>query len=220
MSIARRCSTLVLASLLLGSFVSAAHAQRGGGRFGGRMFQVPVASLTQLEVVQKDLKLTDEQLEKLAELNDDLNERRRELFQPGGDRDAFREKWAKLNEDAAAGVNDILDDDQEKRARELYIQANGPAVLLDETVSEPLKVTGEQQEQLREVLAASRDEFMNAGLRDMDQEEAAEKVKELFASRDEKLLAVLTEEQRDQFGKMQGEKIEIDLTKLPRPGRS
>jgi hypothetical protein len=186
------------------------------------MFQLPAVALAQLDVVQEDLKLSDEQKQQVADLNEKLNEERQQLFQggPGADREQFREKWAKFNADATSAFNEILDDAQQKRAQEIFIQVNGPSVLVQESISEPLKISDEQQEQLQEVLAASRDEFMNAGLRDMEREEAAKKMAELMATRDEKLLAVLNDDQRAQFEKMQGEKIEIDLSELPRPGRS
>jgi hypothetical protein len=216
----RHVSSFAVIALLASLNVSPAHAQRGGG--WGRMFQLPAVTLAQLDAVQEELKLSDEQKKQVAELNEKLTEERQELFSggPGGDREQFREKWAKFNADAANSFNEILDDDQEQRAQEIFIQVNGPSVLVQESVSEPLKISDEQQEQLQEVLAASREEFMGAGLRDMEREEAAKKMAELIASRDEKLLAVLNDDQRAQFEKMQGEKVEIDLSELPRPGRS
>jgi hypothetical protein len=216
----RSASALAVAALLASLNVSPAHAQRGGG--WGRMFQLPAVTLAQLDAVQEELKLSDEQKKQVAELNEKLNEERQELFSggPGGDREQFREKWTKFNADAANSFNEILDDAQEQRAQEIFIQVNGPSVLVQESVSEPLKISDEQQEQLQEVLAASREEFMGAGLRDMEREEATKKIAELSAGRDEKLLAVLNDDQRAQFEKMQGAKIEIDLSELPRPGRS
>lgn len=216
----RHAFALAVVALLASINVSSAHAQRGGG--WGRIFQLPAVTLAQLDAVQEDLKLSDEQKKQVAELNEKLNEERQELFQSGqgGDREQFREKWTKFNADAANSFNEILDDAQEQRAQEIFIQVNGPSVLVQESVSEPLKITEEQQKQLQEVLAASREEFIGAGLRDMEREEAAKKMAELGASRDEKLLAVLNDDQRAQFEKMQGVKIEIDLSELPRPGRS
>jgi hypothetical protein len=219
--LALRSIVLLAAIALLASLdPSSAHAQRGGG--WGRMFQLPAVTLAQLDVVQEDLQLSEEQKKQVTELNEKLNEERRDLFQggPAADREQFMEKWAKFNADAADAFNEILDDAQEKRAQEIYIQVNGPSLLVQEAIAEPLKISDEQQEKLQDVLAASREEFMNAGLRDMEREEAAKKMAELIASRDEKLLAVLNDDQRTQFEKMQGKKIEIDLSELPRPGRS
>jgi hypothetical protein len=223
MSALRNVSWLVLASVLLFALSSTeAHAQQGGGRGWGRLFQIPAVTLAQLESVQKELKLSDEQTKQVAELNERLNEDRRELFQggAGGDRSQFREKWTKLNADAAEAFNEILDDAQSARAQEIYVQVNGPSVVLDEQVAADLKLSDEQKKQLEEVISASREEFMGAGLGDMEREAAAKKMEELTAGRDEKLLAVLNDDQRAQFEKMQGEKVEIDLSELPRPGRS
>ena len=53
------------------------------------------------------------------------------------------------------------------------MQLNGPIVLQGDIVAEQLKLTNNQKEDIRQALDDSRDAFMNAGLRDMEEEEAA-----------------------------------------------
>src|SRR5690606_6247018 len=125
-------------------------AQQGGGGWG-RLFQIPAVALAQLDEVQEELKLSDDQKKQVAELNEKLNQDRRDLFQ-SGDREQFREKWAKMNADASAEFKKLLDDAQAERVQEIYIQVNGPAVLADESVAEELKLSDEQRQALRDVM--------------------------------------------------------------------
>jgi hypothetical protein len=53
----------------------------------------------------------------------------------------------------------------------------------------------------------------------MSDEERAKEVEEMIKSRDESLLKVLTDEQKEQFANMAGEKVDVDLNKLPMPGQ-
>jgi len=212
-------AVLLVFSIIASSALSQPAMAQRGGQFWVRFFLQPSVVLAQLEEVQAELKLNDKQKEIVAELNDQLNEERRTLFQDAaGDRAKIREGVAKLYSEITEKFNKELDEAQQKRAHEIYLQVNGPLALQDEAVAAALKLTEEQQEQLEQARDASRQEFMSAGLRDLDEEEAAKKVEELIKSRNEKLLAVLTDEQRQQFAEMQGEKLKVDLSKMPAPG--
>jgi Spy/CpxP family protein refolding chaperone len=211
---------VVLGFFLAAAFCQPAHAQRGGGRFG-RFFLRPSVAFAQLEEVQQELKLTDKQKESIVELNEQLGEDMRTVFQDaGGDRAKMREGIAKLYAEATEKLDKELDEAQRSRSHELYVQLNGPLVLQSDAVAEQLKLTNNQKEDIRQALDDSRDAFMSAGLRDMEEEEAAKKVDELLNTRDAKLLAILTDEQRADFDKMKGKELKVDLTKLPIPGRS
>jgi Spy/CpxP family protein refolding chaperone len=209
----------VVGIFLTASFCQPAHAQRGGGFM--RFFLQPSVAFAQLEEVEQELKLTDEQKEKVVEMNEQLNEDRMTLFQgSGGDRAKIREGVAKLYAEATEKFDKELDDAQRQRSYELYVQLNGPIVMQNDAVAEQLKLTNNQKEDIRQALDDSRDAFMNAGLRDMEEEERRKKVDELLQTRDAKLLTILTDEQRAEFDKMKGEELKVDLSKLPIPGRS
>jgi hypothetical protein len=49
----------------------------------------------------------------------------------------------------------------------------------------------------------------------MTEQQRSERITELIDTRDKSLLAVLTDEQREQFESLKGAKIEVDLNKLP-----
>jgi hypothetical protein len=193
---------------------------QGGGQWWNRFFVHPTVALAQLDEVQAELMLNDEQQEQVVNLNRQLNEERMSLFQnAAGDRAKIREGIAKLNQEFADKFAEQLDESQRQRVREIYVQVNGLLVLQDKAIAESLDLTDEQLDKLEQARDAIRDEFMNAGLRDLGEEEAAKKVDELIKSRDEKLLAILTDQQRTQFEDMKGEKLEVDVTQMPGPGR-
>jgi hypothetical protein len=211
---------IVFGFYLVAAFCQPAHAQRGGGGFG-RFFLRPSVAFAQLEEVQQELKLTDGQKEKVVELNEQLGEDMRTVFQDAaGDFAKIREGVAKLYAEATEKFDKELDEAQRKRSHELYVQLNGPIVLQSDAVADELKLSNNQKEDIRQALDDSRDAFMNAGLRDMEEEEREKKIDELLKTRDAKLLAILSDEQRTEFDKMNGTELKVDLSKMPIPGRS
>jgi Spy/CpxP family protein refolding chaperone len=198
-----------------------AEAQREGGRRGGRGFGrmgfgvSPVQLAAESEEVQGALKLTDDQKTKIVEINDELTDARRDLFQGGG---GSREEREKLNADAAAKLAEVLDEGQQKRLMGIQIQVNGANSLLDSAIAKVLNVTDDQQTQLSEV----RDDNMEAmgeamrDLRDQDlsREEMTAKMQELRTESDKKLLAVLTSDQQTQYEELKGDPVEVDMSQF------
>ena len=212
-----RCHTRVLVSVmsitLALSLTQFAAAQRGRGFFGGAS-RVQLASL---EKVQGELKLTDGQKQLAADINQKLSEDRRELFQGGGgDFAAMREKMEKMNAEANAKLVAELDDKQNQRLTEIYVQIAGANALLDPDVGKSLQVSEQQHNDL----VAARDENTRAmrgafqDFQNMSDEERREAGDKLRREGDERLLAVLSDAQKEQFGKLKGEEIELDLSQL------
>lgn len=197
-----------------------ASAQRGSG---ARLFgAIPAVTLAQLEEVEQELKLTDEQQQKADELSEELNTARREAFQNAADDfDKAREDVSKLYRDFTAKFNASLEEHQQKRLREIFIQVNGPIVLTVETIADELMLSDEQKAKLEDAAADSQSEVFDSfqDFRNMTDEERGKKVQELIESRDKSLLAVVTEEQKEKFEQLKGEKLEVDLSNLPGPGR-
>jgi Spy/CpxP family protein refolding chaperone len=200
-----------------------AWAQRGRGRGFGRLFGgIAKAQLATLDEVQTELKLSDEQKTQVADINDALGEDRSALF--GGDFGAFSEirpEMDRLNREASGEVDKVLDDNQRKRLQEIAIQVNGPAALNDPSVVEQLKLTDEQKQKLEDVRAENNKaaEEAMADFGEMSREERREKFRDLSETAGEKLLGVLTDEQKEQFEQMKGAEIDVDLSPLFRRGR-
>jgi Spy/CpxP family protein refolding chaperone len=72
-----------------------------------------------MEDVAKELKLTDEQKEKIKTLNDDLQKDVRELFQGGGDPQENMQKMQSLNKEYMTKASDVLTADQKKQWTEM-----------------------------------------------------------------------------------------------------
>ena len=193
-----------------------AEAQRRGGRFGG----VSRVQLASLDEVQEELKLTGEQKENAADLNEKLRSDIRDAWQAardaGGGFASVGEKLQKMRQEASAKFVKVLEEPQQSRLGEIFVQVNGARALSDRDVNAALKLTDEQNQKLKDVTAdggeAIRDAFED--LRDVSREERREKFAELREKTDEQRLAVLTKEQTDAFKKMEGEEIELDLSPL------
>lgn len=203
-------------ALGLTALANSASAQRAGFIRLFRPYHQVV--LAQLPEVEKELSLTDEQKQLAVDLNDDLNQERGALWQEAaGDFDSIREDMALLNNDIADEFAQKLDDAQKKRLAEIYAQANGPTALFDERIAEALKITEEQTEKLNELRSASRGGWQGIDWQNLSEEEADAEVDKLIADQNEKYASVLTDEQKAEFEKMQGEKLELDLANLPNP---
>jgi Spy/CpxP family protein refolding chaperone len=208
----------VVCFVIVSALAQASWAQRGGGRGIGRLFGgIAKAQLATLDEVQSDLKLTDDQKTQIAEINDKLREDRRGLFGGGfGQFSQIRADMDKLNRAASAEVDAKLDEPQKQRLQEIAIQVNGPAALSDPSVVEQLNLSDEQKKKLEEVQAdnsqAVEDAMSDFG--DISREERREKFRALSDTANEKLLGVLTDEQKTQFDKMKGQEIDIDPSSL------
>jgi Spy/CpxP family protein refolding chaperone len=195
--------------------------RRGGGRgFGGRGGFGPISAvqLADAEEVQAALKLTEDQITKVDEINDQLRDDRRELFQGGGGGDfrAMREEMEKLNTEASAKLAEVLDAGQQKRLMGIQIQVNGAEMLLDAAVAKELNVTEDQKAKLEEVRDENRQAMMDAReeFQDLEREERRAKQQEMRAEADKKLLAAISSEQQTQFEALKGEPVEIDRSQF------
>lgn len=211
----------VIGLALVTALAQVASAQPRGRR-GGFGFGASSVRLATLGQVQSDLKLSDEQKSKVADIDDQLATSRRDLFQQRPDDMAeLREKMEKLNHDAAAKLADVLDKDQLKRLAGIVIQVSGPQALNDPVVDGQLSLSDEQKTKLNDVRAkhwqAVGDAMSQA--QDMSREERRAKMSELRDQAGKDLMAVLTPDQQTQFEQLKGEPIDIDMSQLRGRGR-
>ncbi len=138
----RKCGYLVIVSML--AMAPAAWAQRGPtrGGFGG-------GGLLAQESVQKELKLSDEQIKQV----DQLQTKQRESFSGLGDLDR-EERRAKMQELVAANrkaMASILNEDQMKRFEQLSLQLRGGQALADPEVAKSLGLSSEQTGKIEDI---------------------------------------------------------------------
>lgn len=119
----------------------------GGGGMMGRLAASPVF-LLRSEAVQKEIKLTSEQKEKMKKAEESQNDKRQKMFedmrnqgqrgqnnQQGGrggfDFTAMRDAMQKMATDAESDLAKILTADQRQRLAEIALQVEGPTAILN-----------------------------------------------------------------------------------------
>lgn len=161
--------------------------------------------------VQQDLKLSDEQKQKIDPIVEQARADRQSARPPRGQRVDLSEQskrtavWEEKVKAAWTEISEILTKEQAQRLDQIAVQWDGVRILWNENeeVANTLQLTAEQRQELTAIrgeLAKKRDALD----RDKD-DERAKLEKELV----DKCMAVLTDEQRAQLAEMQGEKLTL-----------
>jgi hypothetical protein len=201
----------LVSALLLFSLASTGHAQRRG-RGGLRPGEVSLARLLTVEAVQNELKLSEKQKAAAIEINNFLTEERHKLFKEVAKENHERaQKVAELEDRTSSKVDRLLDQSQRKRLREILLQVNGAVELTKKDIQDELGITSEQRTKLAEISHENSKKRRDA-LANYEGDKTA-KIVELQREADKKLLNVLTDKQREQFEKLKGKKISLDLFK-------
>ena len=203
---------LLLSALVLTA--PAARAQEGPGRggqprggFGGG------AMLLSQKSVQEELKLNEDQVKKV----DELLAKQRESF--GDSRDLSREerqkRFTESREASQKAVGAILNEEQQKRYKQVSLQLQGAGALGDPEVAASLGLSDEQKKSVAEIQSAAREE-----MRSQFQGGGGDREK-FRAARDatnEKLQGVLTPEQKTKWQELAGEPFKGELQAPQRGG--
>jgi Spy/CpxP family protein refolding chaperone len=173
---------------------------QSGGDSGSEGF-----GLLRVQQVQRELKLTDEQKVQILALSMELRENRGNLSKK---------------------LSDILKPEQLQRLKEIRLQVEGPAALNSHEVAMKLGLNREQRTKLKAIQDEIRQAMQEAmqGLKDLTVDERREKMPELLekmrrvrTETTEAALNVLTAEQKKDFEKLQGTKVDLGP---PPPGPS
>lgn len=171
--------------------------------------------------VQEELKLTDEQKEKLEE---HLRERFPDIMQffqkieglKGGEREKeFKAYRPKAREKLAAFLNGTLKEDQRERLRQLELQQAGVFTLLhgEVEIGNDLKITGEQRKQFMAVIQDMQKKIaplIKEAESGGDPQEIRPKVMTIRKEHEDKLEALLTDTQKKQWKAMLGKPLVLD----------
>jgi len=182
---------------------------RGMGGFGFNQFLLANTS------VQEEVKVTDEQKEKVREFATKEREEMMSRFQ-GGDRPT-PEQMAENNKKTAEArdkfAKETLKADQYKRYTEIRLQDAGVMAFADDKVVSELKLTGEQKDKLKslgEDYTKDRMELMQSarggGGNPQELGQKQTKLKQEFATKAE---GVLTSEQKAKWKELTGKPFEV-----------
>lgn len=197
----------LVAFVALAGMTSTVCAQRQKERGFALIPGTPVY-LLEKQAVQEELKLTDEQIQKLEALLSD-----RPVVQSREELERTRPARAKKANEA---IKSVLDEKQEKRLEELRIQREGVRSLFRTEVTDKLGLEQAQKNKITEIegqhtsanratLTKLREPRITPQERQKAFAEARERTKKTYAD----LLAVLTPAQKETFEKMKGEKFEF-----------
>jgi hypothetical protein len=187
-----------------------------GGGFGGAAF------LLRNPDVQKELKLSDEQVTKTKDVLQNVSATFKEKFAalkdtPQEDRQAKMQEIMKaMSAENDKVLKDVLNADQQKRLKQLELQQRGADAFTDPEVEKALSMTAEQKEKIKTLNEDSRKEmreiFQNAA---GNFQEAMTKIQTLRKETLEKTTATLTDAQKTKWKEMTGAPFEFTFR---RPG--
>jgi Spy/CpxP family protein refolding chaperone len=216
--------------LVLGLVVVLASPVLAQGRRGGRGFGNPGGLLTN-KSVQTELKLTDEQVKKIDALVKEVTDKHKDARDEANKIEDMMERFQKLGEimreemaEVQKGTASVLTPEQEKRYKQISLQqrfnagggfggrggrgGGGIAVFNDPEIAKALKLTDEQKEKIK-TLAEDfgndiRDVFQNA-----QGEERQTKMRELRKDYQDKVEALLTPDQKNEWKEMLGKPFTV-----------
>jgi Spy/CpxP family protein refolding chaperone len=220
----RGCLKAALAFGLVATLAAPVMAQGRGG-FGGGMGGGGVANLIANPGVQKELKLTSEQIEKATALaastreqmtelrsklegleGKELNDKRTELMKP-------------ITEENTKKIKGFLKDGQYTRLTEIDLQQRGATALTDPAIAKKLSVTDEQATKVKSILADQQSEMQE--LRQSAGNDFAAMMPKIQALRKEtnsKVMALMSADQKKTWKEMTGEPFEVPP--MQRPARN
>jgi Spy/CpxP family protein refolding chaperone len=192
-----RLTRWILGLTVLALLVPTALSQRAGGGFGRGGDGVGLLSQ---KSVQDELKLSDEQKKKI----EDLVAKQRENFK--GFRDLSNEE-KKTKAEAAAKANKeeigkILNQEQSKRFKQISLQTRGSRAFSEPEVVDALKLTDEQKDKIKGIQEDAGKEMREAF--QGGREEAAKKMESIRKAADEKVMGLLTAEQKTKWKDLTG----------------
>jgi Spy/CpxP family protein refolding chaperone len=214
----------ILVVVAVAALALPALAQRGPGfgMFGGG----GIGQLATNKSVQKELKLTDDQVKKIDTAIKEIREKHQDDFAKLRDLDQserfekMRELQKTVSEEQSKELKTILDEKQMKRLKQIALQQRGPMAFADEEIQKELKLTDDQKDKIKTINDDAMQEMREAGQNafnpDATDEEKKAAFKKLNEKRQEinketmkKIDAVLTDEQKKSWKDMVGEKFEV-----------
>jgi hypothetical protein len=186
-----------------------AQGRRGGGGFGGP------GALINMEPVQKELKLTEDQVTKAKETVQATREKFQDEFAKLQDLDQserfpkMAEINAKMTEETYTALAKDWKPEQVKRLKQLGVQQGGLQAFMSPAVEKALKLTDEQKEKVRGFQGEMGEEMRGLFGGGGDPQDAAKKMAALRKEFTAKGVAILTDDQKKEWKELTGEPFEF-----------
>ena len=204
---------LILATTVLAA--PAAWGQQGPGRGRGGFDGLMLLSQ---KSVQDELKLSEDQAKQVNEQAD----KQRESFDELRDlsREERQKRMTESREQNQKMVSTVLNEEQQKRFRQISLQLQGAQALTSPEVATVLDLSDEQKKSVEEIQTASREE-MRAAFQggEGDRDAMRKKLQEARQASNDKLKAVLTAEQQTKWQELLGEPFKGELRGPGGPGQ-
>lgn len=197
----------------------------GGGPGGG----IDKLTLVAAKPIQEELKLGEDEIFFVNKLVEDRRAESRELFSgidfrslPEEERRAkfeeLNKKRQELSKESEEAVSEFLTKEQSKRLDEIALQLRGVRALSDEKVATKVGLDKAQNKSIEDTFAAAAEDgrkmFEEMRSSGGDFNAMREKFEAARKAVDEKVLAVLTAEQKQKFDALKGKPFEVDRRSL------
>jgi hypothetical protein len=186
--------------------------------------------LLQEQPVQKELKLTADQVDKLKKLSAKRQAKFAEAFGLAGDN--LLKKIQELNDLDNKVLFETLQPNQEKRLKQIVLQQKGPDAFTDPEVATALALTDDQRREIaridkdtvNELIRSLNEPTGDQGALQKQAEELEKKMNLMGKAANEKKLKLLTDKQIAKWKELQGEPFKGELQGLKKkpmsaPGR-
>ncbi len=195
----------------------------GRGGFGGRGFGEP-SILLQNTGVQKELKLSDEQVKKIKDIGQKIGDKHKDDFAALAkvDEQERREKvqkWFKaISEETEKELASVLTPEQSKRLKQISLQMRGSQAFNEEEVQKSLNLTDDQKDKIKtlnEDLGKEMQGLVQPGQDFFKFQEVRQKAATLRKETVEKVVALLTDDQKKAWKEMTGDLFEVKFEAPP-----
>jgi len=195
--------------------------QEGQAEAGRQLMQtLGPAFMVFRDKVQKDLKVSDEQKQKLAKRLQDTVQAAMPFFEKLNDKkpeERQKELQAyqqKAQEKLAAFLEGLLKDEQLKRLRQLELQQQGPfALVFRPDLGKELKITDEQGKNFMEVvqeMEKKMEPLMKEAQSGGNPQEIMPKIMKIRNAHGGKIEAILSDAQKKQWKELRGKPLDLD----------
>jgi Spy/CpxP family protein refolding chaperone len=179
-------------------------AGRPGGPFGGRLGgPMLMVGLLRSPQVQQELKLTDQQRQRLEQLGEQWREKMRGLRDlPPEER---RQKVEGMRAEVEKQLATILNEQQMKRLKQIALQVEGYAALERPEIADQVGLTKEQRQKIRDILRQADEKRREAFQQGQgDRQAAFQRMREIRQWVDGEIEKLLTAEQKKKWQELVG----------------